>query len=82
MFRYDGVGSWNQEHIITEDEPVKHNRLGWAVALSGDQLVASSIYHPNTGNGGGALWFFRYDGTSWIHVAPRLPRFTAGQDGR
>jgi len=58
VYRYDGVGTWNQEQIVTEDEPGQFFRLGNSVALSGDQLVIGSFTNS-------ALWFFRYDGTSY-----------------
>ena len=70
VYRYDGGGTWNQEQIVTEDEPGRYVRLGYAVALSGEYLVAGSPDHgPGLGLGygstRGALWFFRHDGTSW-----------------
>ena len=63
VYRYDGVGSWNPEQTIYEDEPGRQHHFGHAVALSGDQLVSTSFLHNDYQ---GALWVFRYDGTSWI----------------
>jgi hypothetical protein len=66
VFRYDG-SAWVQEQKLIASDAQPHGGFGSAVALSGDVIAISAATSPcATGEVCGAVYAFRFTGTSWI----------------
>ncbi len=66
VFRVAGP-TWTEEAILTPSDAA--NGFGFSVALSGDVIAVGAIAAVNPGSGSGAVYVFRFDGTSWLQEA-------------
>ena len=65
VFRYDG-STWVEEQKLTASDGAQFDRFGASVAVDGD---VAFICAPNADLGGsiqGAIYVFRFDGSTWI----------------
>ncbi|TWT45199.1 hypothetical protein RAS1_16210 [Phycisphaerae bacterium RAS1] len=63
-------GQWIQQARLTAEDATESDLLGWAVALSGDTLMADAIYAPAGGvNFAGAVYVFTRDAATWSQTA-------------
>ncbi|MFO0838848.1 MAG: hypothetical protein U1D55_10000 [Phycisphaerae bacterium] len=65
VFRWNGA-SWLREAELRADDYHDYLRMGWSVAISGDTIVAGSVYDWGET---GAAYVFRFDGTTWRQEA-------------
>lgn len=79
VFRYDGT-NWTEEAQLTASDAQQDDAFGVSVFIDGDILVAGASQEDGgTGDpltGAGAVYVFRYDGTSWSQEA-KLTAFDA-----
>jgi hypothetical protein len=68
VFRYDG-SAWVQEQKLTASDGQSSDWFGWTVDMDGEVAVVGANGHeeggPNAFNSG-AVYVFRYDGSSWV----------------
>ena len=67
VFRWDGTG-WSQEAKLVASDGGAGDWLGFSVGISGDTVVAGA-YPKGPGRNKGAVYVFRFDGTSWSQEA-------------
>ena len=68
VFRFNG-SSWVEEQKLTASDAATTESYRWSVSMSGDTIaVGARIVHcaPGMGTGCGAMYVFRFDGTSWV----------------
>ncbi len=59
VFRRNGQGTWDQEARIFPQDAVSSDFFGFAVGVSGDTVVASSVREDDAGNSAGAMYVFQ-----------------------
>lgn len=70
VFEYDGA-TWNLSHTLVASDPDAFDRLGTAVAISGNTILAGA---PGEGDNQLGVWFvgatyvFEFDGVNWNQV--------------
>ncbi len=66
-FKYDGSsGEWAEQGILTANDGSEGDKLGRAIAMDGDWLVAGA---EGTDDSAGAAFLFKYDGAgTWTNV--------------
>ncbi len=65
MFRWDGV-SWTQEQKLIASDAAADDIFGGAVAIDGDLAVVAAFNKINgTIPGAGAIYLFRWNGSTW-----------------
>ena len=67
VFRWDGTG-WRQEAKLVASDGGAGDWLGSSVGISGDTVVVGA-YPKGPGRNKGAVYVFRFDGTSWSQEA-------------
>ena len=78
VFRVDGSGQWTPEGSLEVEGLEPGDRLGSAVALSGDLAIAGA---PAQGGGYGAAYVYGRDADTWS-LATRLAAFDGGPQDR
>lgn len=58
-------GNWSQQAYIKAPEPTATGRLGEAVAVSGDTLVASARGHTSSGTEAGPVYVYQRENGIW-----------------
>ena len=65
VYRYNG-STWSQEaKLIASDGSTSYDYFGYSVAVHGDMILVGSIYGLGSGAHSGAVYVYRYDGSSW-----------------
>lgn len=67
VYRFDG-GAWVEEQRLTASDAAQDDFLGAVVALDGDTAVLGAYGDDASGPDSGAVYVFRFDGTSWVEV--------------
>lgn len=57
--------TWVQQQKLVADSGAAYDSFGTAVAIFGDTILVGSPYDDNAGSDAGAVYVFRFDGTSW-----------------
>jgi len=83
VFRFDGAG-WAQEAKLVASDAALGDRFGFSCALAGDAALIGAVTKNAAGEGSGAAYVFRFDGSGWIQEARLVPATlgTADQFGR
>ena len=68
VFQWNG-GSWVEEAKLTASDGQESDRLGVAVAISGNTIVAGADGDDDGGYAAGAAYVFQWDGDSWAEEA-------------
>ena len=76
VFRFDGT-SWAQEAELAASDGAADDFLGTRLAIDGDVVVAGAPTADVSAPDSGAVYVFRFDGTSWTQEAK-----LAAADGR
>ena len=63
--------TWSQQQKLIGESA--GNYFGNAVAIDGDYLAVGAQYEATTATGGGAVYIFKRDGTTWTQQAKLLP---------
>ena len=71
VFRYDGT-SWVEEAKLLASDAAEGGAFGFRVAVSGDVALVGAFTDDDAGDDAGAVYVFRYDGTSWVEEAKLL----------
>ncbi len=71
VFRYQPLaGTWVQEAKLLASDGAAADRFGWAVAVSGQVIVAGAFGQDSAkSTNGGAAYVFRSDGSRWVEEA-------------
>ena len=73
-------GDWLEEaRLVPSDASVK-DRFGTAVAVSGDRVVAGSLYDDDAGESSGSVYVFHFDGAQWVEEAKLTAADAGSQD--
>jgi len=75
VFRYDG-SAWVQEQKLLASDGAIGDGFGYAVAISGDDIIVGA-YLADPPDAAGAAYWYQYDGETWVEKA----KFTAS-DGK
>ena len=71
VFRYDGE-AWAEEARLTvrddDDFGAGNSRLGWAVAVQGDEIFVGASGDDEAALNAGAVYVFRHDGGAWTET--------------
>lgn len=59
VFARDQQGDWSQEMRIFPDDVANSDFFGFAVGISGETVIASSVREDDEGNGAGAVYIFK-----------------------
>ena len=70
-FSVPTFGRWSQQQKLIGESA--GNYFGNAVAIDGDYLAVGAQYEATTATGGGAVYIFKRDGTTWTQQAKLLP---------
>ena len=70
-FSVPTFGRWSQQQKLIGESA--GNYFGNAVAIDGDYLAVGAQYEATTATGGGAVYIFKRDGTTWSQQAKLLP---------
>ena len=65
VFDFDGV-SWNETQRITGADTELSDQFGIAVGIDGDSIVVGASTVDDIADPGGAVYLFRFNGTTWI----------------
>ncbi|MCH7996026.1 MAG: FG-GAP repeat protein, partial [Planctomycetes bacterium] len=79
MFRQLG-GAWELEQTLRPTDGVDRDRLGSAVAVSGDVMVVGVWRDAGVGSFSGSAYVFRFDGTAWLEEAELVGSDTVAGD--
>jgi hypothetical protein len=74
-FRHDG-SNWVEMEKLSASDPEVFDRFGWAVAISGDQALISSLGDDDKGFEAGAVYHLVHDGERWNEHAKFYARDT------
>lgn len=72
VYRFDG-STWAEEQRLLASDAEAGGHFGAAVGIRHEWIVVGAPGDASGGNGSGALYFFRFDGTSWIEKDKRWP---------
>ncbi|MBN1256230.1 MAG: cadherin domain-containing protein [Planctomycetes bacterium] len=64
IFKRDGT-SWTEQAKLTASDGVEYYCFGNSVSISGDYAVVGAYEDEENGNGSGAAYIFKRDGTNW-----------------
>jgi uncharacterized membrane protein len=64
VYRFDGQ-SWQEEAKLLASDPEVSDYFGHAVAVSGDIAVIAAAWDDDLGDGAGAAYVHRFDGSAW-----------------
>ncbi len=78
VFRYDGA--WVEEAKLMASDPSPLNHFGYSVSLDGDAALIGAHGDDDMGNGAGAAYVFRFDGSTWAEEAKLLASDGAASD--
>ncbi len=68
VYRFNGV-SWAQEQKLITSDPPPYYGFGASVSVSGDTALVGAPYDSSVpGPRHGAVYVFRFDGTSWVQT--------------
>ncbi len=79
VFRYDGL-DWVQEAKLLASDGAAGDRFGGSVAVSGDTALIGASRDDDNGEDSGAVYVFRYNGSSWVQEAKLLASDGAAGD--
>lgn len=79
VFRWNGT-SWIQETKLTANDGAGGDYFGEALALNGNVAVIGARGDDDHGSGSGAVYIFRWNGTSWIQETKLTPNDGAAYD--
>ncbi len=65
VFRFDGA-TWTEEQKLVASDGDDLDFFGFAVAIEADAAVIGSMGDDDRGEGAGAAYVYRFDGTTWI----------------
>jgi len=65
IFRNNG-SSWTQEAKLQAADKQADDWFGQSVAISGNMAIVGAFGEDTSGNNAGAVYIFRYNGSSWI----------------
>lgn len=72
VFRHNGT-RWAQEQKLSAPDGSASDRLGWAVYLDGDVIVAGAHGDDDKGANSGSAHVWRHDGQVWAHEQKLVP---------
>jgi len=68
------VGSvWAEEAKLQASDGAERDGFGWSVSMNGDVIVVGTYGDDDNGNGSGAAYVYRYDGSHWVEETKLLP---------
>jgi hypothetical protein len=79
VFRYNGT-SWIEEAKLTASDGAANDYFGVSVAISGDTIVVGASEDMGNYVYSGAVYVYRYNGTSWIEEAKLTASNGAAED--
>ena len=62
-------GVWSQQDKLVADDGASDDRFGISVSVSGDTVVAGSIWDTDNGNNSGSAYVFMRNGDTWSQQA-------------
>ncbi len=65
VFEHQGGGSWIETRLLTASDKSQGDQFGFALALSGNQLLVSARLEDGTGAQSGSVYSFEHDGVDW-----------------
>ncbi len=68
VYRWDG-SSWNEEAKLTASDAYADDRFGYSVAIDGDVVAIGAFYDDTKAAAAGAVYVFRWNGSSWAEEA-------------
>lgn len=68
VFRFDG-GAWAEEQKLVAPQRDNLDWFGWSVAVSGDVALVGTRNDEDVPLAAGAVYVFRYDGSTWVEEA-------------
>jgi len=57
--------TWTQQQKIQPSDVAANDEFGYSVAISGDTIIAGSIWDDDTNSGSGSAYIFTRSGTTW-----------------
>jgi hypothetical protein len=72
VYRRYGLNWIEQQKLIPSDLQ-EGSVLGWAVAVSGDNILVTAPGHSAVNPGDGAAYVFRYNGVGWLETQKLYP---------
>ena len=65
VFRFDG-NLWIEEQKLVASDGEADDRFGGSVAIVGDVILVGATEEDDGGDGAGAAYIFRFDGSTWV----------------
>lgn len=79
LFEFED-GSWGQTDKLKIEDAGRGDRLGTALALDGDSLLAGVPLADELGANSGAAYVFDFDGAGWTQMAKLVPTWGSAGD--
>lgn len=68
VYARDAAGGWALQQTLHSENPTTNDQFGTSVAIRGSLLAVGEIFGPQN-SGGGAVWVFKFTGSTWDRTA-------------
>ncbi|ODR79751.1 hypothetical protein BG842_07990 [Haladaptatus sp. W1] len=79
VFRFDG-SQWTEKQKLTANDGTADDRFGASVAVSDDVALIGAYYGNHSGDGSGAVYVFRFDGSQWSEMNKLVSNDSTARD--